>query len=118
MTSATAMVTGLHRGGIVPRMKLPLTLAWLLDEASTADSADRFLAALGARLIGDGLPLAGGALTLAAPHPMIASAETRLILESRFTLDALPEDQTQLLAELKFELVRSVAGEESQEAAG
>jgi hypothetical protein len=49
---------------------------------------------------------------------MIASAETRLILESRFTLDALPEDQTQLLAELKFELVRSVAGEESQEAAG
>jgi len=52
------------------------------------------------------------------PHPMIASAETRLILESRFTLDALPEDETQLLAELKFELARSVAGEESQEAAG
>ena len=50
-------------------MKLPVTLAWLLDEASTADSADRFLAALGARLIGDGLPLAGGALMLAAPHP-------------------------------------------------
>jgi hypothetical protein len=52
------------------------------------------------------------------PQPMIASAETRLILESRFTLDALTEDQTQLLAELKFEMARSVAGEESQEAAG
>lgn len=82
------MVTGLRRVGIVPRMKLPLTLAWLLDEASTADSADRFLAALGARLIGDGLPLAGGALTLAAPHPMIASrtwlwrAETGVVIEA------------------------------------
>ena len=53
-------------------MKLPITLAWLLDEASTADSADHFLATLGARLIADDLPLAGGALTLAAPHPMIA----------------------------------------------
>src|SRR5258707_5214332 len=52
-------------------MKLPITLAWLLDEASTADSADHFLAALGAQLIADDLPLAGGALTLAAPHPMI-----------------------------------------------
>src|SRR5260221_12982705 len=53
-------------------MKFPITLAWLLDEASTADSADHFLAALGAKLIADDLPLAGGALTLAAPHPMIA----------------------------------------------
>src|SRR5260370_23671900 len=53
-------------------MKFPITLAWLLDEASTADSADHFLAALGAKLIADDLSLAGGALTLAAPHPMIA----------------------------------------------
>src|ERR1700688_1698984 len=67
----TLRVTALRHGGIVACMKLPVTLAWLLDEASTADSADRFLAALGARLIGDDLPLAGGALTLAAPHPMI-----------------------------------------------
>jgi adenylate cyclase len=37
-----------------------------------AAGADRFLAALGAQLIADGLPLAGGALTLTAPHPMIA----------------------------------------------
>jgi class 3 adenylate cyclase len=69
-------------------MKLPITLAWLLDEASTADSADQFLAALGARLIADDLPLAGGALTLAAPHPMIARrtwlwrAETGVVIEA------------------------------------
>src|SRR5258708_18186839 len=53
-------------------MKCPIALAWLLYEASTADGADHFLAALGAKLIADDLPLAGGALTLAAPHPMIA----------------------------------------------
>jgi len=69
-------------------MKLPITLAWLLDEASTADSADHFLAALGAKLIADDLPLAGGALTLAAPHPMIARrtwlwrAETAAVIEA------------------------------------
>ena len=69
-------------------MKLPITLAWLLDEASAADSADHFLAALGAKLIADGLPLAGGALTLAAPHPMIARrtwlwrAETGVVIEA------------------------------------
>jgi hypothetical protein len=58
------------------------------------------------------------AFVVVTPHPMIASAESRLILESRFTLDALPRDQTQLLDELKFELARSAAGEETQEAAG
>src|SRR6266853_3419082 len=69
-------------------MKLPITLAWLLDEASAADSADHFLAALGAKLIADGLPLAGGALTLAAPHPMIArrtwlwQADTGVVIEA------------------------------------
>jgi adenylate cyclase len=69
-------------------MKLPVTLAWLLDEASTADSADHFLAALGAQLIADGLPLAGGALMLTAPHPMIArrtwlwQAETGVVIEA------------------------------------
>jgi adenylate cyclase len=69
-------------------MKLPITLAWLLDEASTADSADHFLAALGARLIADDMPIAGAALTLAAPHPMIARrtwlwrAETGVVIEA------------------------------------
>ena len=33
---------------------------------------DRLLAEVGARLVADGLPLAGGALTLAVPHPLIA----------------------------------------------
>ena len=42
-------------------MKLPNTLAWLLDEASHSTGADQFLAALGAKLIADGVPLAGGA---------------------------------------------------------
>jgi class 3 adenylate cyclase len=69
-------------------MKLPNTLAWLLDESSTVDGADQFLAALGAKLIADGLPLAGGALTLAAPHPMIARrtflwrADTAAVIEA------------------------------------
>src|SRR6266853_820102 len=69
-------------------MKLPITLAWLLDEASTATGADHFLAALGAQLIADDLPLAGGALTLAAPHPMIVRrtwlwrAETGVVIEA------------------------------------
>jgi hypothetical protein len=69
-------------------MKLPITLAWLLDEAIAADSADHFLAALGAKLTADGVPLAGGALTLAAPHPMIArrtwlwQADTGVVIEA------------------------------------
>jgi adenylate cyclase len=53
-------------------MDLSSTLAWLVDEAAASPSAEAFLAGLGARLIADGVPLAGGALTLAAPHPLIA----------------------------------------------
>jgi class 3 adenylate cyclase len=53
-------------------MQLSSTLAWLVDAAAGSPDADRFLAELGARLIEDGLPLAGGALTLDAPHPLIA----------------------------------------------
>lgn len=53
-------------------MKLGSTLAWLVDAAAASPGADRFLAELGAHLIGDDLPLAGGALTLAVPHPIIA----------------------------------------------
>jgi adenylate cyclase len=69
-------------------MKLPITLAWLLDEASHSTGADQFLAALGAKLIADGVPLAGGALTLAAPHPIIArrtwlwQADTGVVIEA------------------------------------
>ncbi|HKF61503.1 MAG TPA: adenylate/guanylate cyclase domain-containing protein [Dongiaceae bacterium] len=69
-------------------MQLPSTLAWLVDAAGTMPGADQFLAALGGRLITDGLPLAGGALTLAAPHPIIARrtwlwrAETGAVIEA------------------------------------
>jgi len=69
-------------------MRLPSTLAWLVDEAGTARGADNFLATLGAKLIADGLPLAGGALTLTAAHPIIARrtwlwrAETGAVIEA------------------------------------
>src|SRR5437773_3489018 len=53
-------------------MELPAPLAWLVDEAGASPGPDRFLAELGGRLVADGLPLAGGALTLAVPHPIIA----------------------------------------------
>jgi adenylate cyclase len=69
-------------------MRLPSTLAWLVDVASTVPGPEQFLAVLGAQLIADGLPLAGGALTLAAPHPILARrawlwrAETGVVIEA------------------------------------
>jgi adenylate cyclase len=69
-------------------MDLPAPLAWLVDEAGASPGPDRFLAALGGRLLADGLPLAGGALTLAVPHPIIAGrtwlwrAETGAVIEA------------------------------------
>src|SRR6478672_12462644 len=53
-------------------MDLPGPFAWLVDEAGASPGPDRFLAELGGRLLSDGMPLAGGALTLAVPHPIIA----------------------------------------------
>jgi len=53
-------------------MRLSSTLTWLVDSASETPGADRLLAELGGRLVADGLPVAGGALTLAVPHPLIA----------------------------------------------
>src|SRR2546430_15897159 len=53
-------------------MQLSSTLSWLVDAAGETLGADRLLAEVGARLVADGLPLAGGALTLAVPHPLIA----------------------------------------------
>src|SRR5262245_24781646 len=53
-------------------MQLSSTLTWLVDTASASPGADRFLAELGAHLIADDVPLTGGALTLAVPHPIIA----------------------------------------------
>ena len=69
-------------------MNLPAPLAWLVDEAGASPGPDRFLAELGGRLLADGLPLAGGALTLAVPHPIIARrtwlwrAETGAVIEA------------------------------------
>ena len=53
-------------------MQLASTLAWLVDAAAETPTPELFLANLGQRLIEDGAPLAGGALTLAAPHPLVA----------------------------------------------
>jgi len=53
-------------------MQLSSTLSWLVDAATEVAGADRLLGELGLHLLQDGLPLAGGALTLAVPHPLIA----------------------------------------------
>ena len=59
-----------------------------MDEASASLGPDRFLGELGNRLLADGLPLVGGALTLAVPHPIITHrtwlwrAETRAVIEA------------------------------------
>ena len=69
-------------------MELPTPFAWLVDEAGVSPGPDRFLADLGGRLMADGLPLAGGALSLAVPHPIIARrtwlwrAETGTVIEA------------------------------------
>ena len=69
-------------------MDLPAPLAWLVDEAAAVAGPDRFLAELGARLATAGMPLAGGALTLAVPHPIIARrtwlwrADTAAVIEA------------------------------------
>jgi class 3 adenylate cyclase len=53
-------------------MQLNATLSWLIDAAAETPTPELFLANLGSRLIEDGAALAGGALTLASPHPLIA----------------------------------------------
>src|SRR6185312_9558776 len=70
-------------------MQLSSTLSWLVDAAADAPSADRFLADLGARLIEDGVPLAGGSLTLAVPHPLIARRTWLWRAESGDVIEAL-----------------------------
>jgi adenylate cyclase len=88
-------------------MDLPAPLAWLVDEAVASPGPDRFLAELGGRLLADGLPLAGGALTLAVPHPIIARrtwlwrAETGAVIEAiGFAGGALNQDGRDWLAAL------------------
>jgi adenylate cyclase len=70
-------------------MQLPLTLSWLVDAAADTAGVDRFLAELGAHLIEDGLPLAGGALTLEVPHPLIALRTWLWRAESGEVIEAL-----------------------------
>lgn len=53
-------------------MQLSATLSWLVDDAAGTAGANRLLAELGSHLVADGLPLAGGALALEVPHPLIA----------------------------------------------
>ncbi|MBB3659301.1 class 3 adenylate cyclase [Rhizobium sp. BK650] len=69
-------------------MDLPAHLAWLIDEASASSGPEHFIAELGRQLLAEGLPLAGGALTLAVPHPIIARrtwlwrADTGAVIEA------------------------------------
>jgi len=56
---------------MIEAMRLPSALTYLVDDAASATGADAFLTVLGEKLVADGLPLAGGAFTQAAPHPII-----------------------------------------------
>src|SRR6478752_6724223 len=70
-------------------MQLSSTLAWLVDSAAQAPTPELFLATLGERLIEDGTPLTGGALTLASPHPLIARRTWLWRADSRDVVEAL-----------------------------
>jgi class 3 adenylate cyclase len=70
-------------------MQLSSTLSWLVDAAGESPGADRFLAKLGSLLIEDGVALAGGALTLTAPHPLIAKRTWLWRAESGEVIEAL-----------------------------
>jgi len=70
-------------------MQLSSTLSWLVDAAAETPGADRLLAELGAHLVEDGLPLAGGALTLDVPHPLIARRTWLWLAESGEVIEAL-----------------------------
>ncbi|HLX18173.1 MAG TPA: adenylate/guanylate cyclase domain-containing protein [Bradyrhizobium sp.] len=70
-------------------MQLSSTLSWLVDAAGEVPGADRLLAEVGARLVVDGVPLAGGALTIAVPHPLIARRTWLWRAESGEVIEAL-----------------------------
>jgi len=74
---------------MIRMMRLPLALSFLVDEAIGVSGADAFLATLGARLVEDGLPLAGGALTQAGPHPIIARRTWLWRAEGEQVIEAL-----------------------------
>ena len=68
---------------------LSATFSWLVDAAADSAGADRFLAELGEHLLADGLPLAGGALTLDIPHPLIARRTWLWRADNREVIEAL-----------------------------
>src|SRR3954447_19998277 len=70
-------------------MDLPAPIAWLVDEAGASPGPDRFLADLGERLMTDGLPLAGGALTLAVQHPIVVRRTWLWRAEAGVVIEAL-----------------------------
>src|ERR1700694_4024832 len=70
-------------------MQLSSTLSWLVEPAGETPGADRLLAELGGHLVEDGLPLAGAALTLAVPHPLIARRTWLWRAESGEVIEAL-----------------------------
>jgi class 3 adenylate cyclase len=70
-------------------MQLSSTLSWLVDAAAETAGADRLLAELGAHLVEDGLPLAGGALALDVPHPLIAKRTWLWLAENGEVIEAL-----------------------------
>ncbi|MGB7973864.1 MAG: adenylate/guanylate cyclase domain-containing protein [Roseiarcus sp.] len=70
-------------------MPLSATLAWLVDSAAQTPTPELFLASLGQRLIEDGASLAGGALTLSSPHPLIARRTWLWRTESNEVVEAL-----------------------------
>jgi adenylate cyclase len=70
-------------------MELSSTLSWLVDSAADSAGADRFLAELGAHLLDAGLLLAGGALTLDIPHPLIARRTWLWRADNREVIEAL-----------------------------
>src|SRR6202011_342250 len=70
-------------------MQLSSTLSWLVDAAGETPGADRLLAELGRHLVEDGLPLEGGALTMAVPHPLIARRTWLWRAESGGVIEAL-----------------------------
>ena len=74
---------------MIGSMQLSSTLSWLVDAASETPSADRLLAEIGTRLVADGLPLSGGALTLSVPHPLIARRTWLWRAESGEVIEAL-----------------------------
>ena len=70
-------------------MDLPEPLGWLVDEAAASPAPDRFLAELGGRLLAHGLPLAGGSLALAVPHPIVARRTWLWRADSGTVIEAL-----------------------------